>query len=118
MNQAMNEAVVERGVTMARIIYVLYLVGVATGITAIVGLVMAYVYQDDAPDWVKTHYRFQIRTFWIGLLYSCISIALMVLLVGFLLFLLVVLWWIVRCVKGMKYLDEHKPYPDPDGWMI
>lgn len=118
MNQVMNEAVVERGVTMARIIYVLYLIGVATGITAIVGLVMAYVYQDDAPEWVKTHYRFQIRTFWIGLLYSCISFALMILLVGFLLFLLVVLWWIIRCVKGMKYLDEQKPYPDPDGWMI
>jgi uncharacterized membrane protein len=118
MNQAMNETVVERDATMTRIIYVLYLIGVATGITAIVGVVMAYVYQDDAPDWQKSHYRFQIRTFWIGLLYMCISIALMMVLVGFLLMLLSVLWWIIRCVKGMKYVDEHKPYPDPDGWMV
>jgi uncharacterized membrane protein len=118
MNQAMSEAIAERNITMARIIYVLYLIGVVTGITAIVGVVMAYIHQDDAPDWLKTHYRFQIRTFWIGLLYTCVSIALMIVLVGVLLMLLTVLWWIIRCVKGMKYLDEHKPYPDPEGWMV
>lgn len=54
---------------LAKIIYILYLVGLVFGVTGIVGVVMAYISKDDAPDWVKTHYQFQIRTFWIGALY-------------------------------------------------
>ncbi|HEY6104626.1 MAG TPA: hypothetical protein VIV59_01495, partial [Anaeromyxobacteraceae bacterium] len=56
------------GENVAKVVYVLYLVSLVTGVTALVGVVMAYVYQGDAPDWLKTHYRFQIRTFWLGLL--------------------------------------------------
>src|SRR5258708_39589824 len=51
----------------ANIVYILYLVGLIVPMTPIVGLIMAYVNYGDAPEWVQSHYRFQIRTFWIGL---------------------------------------------------
>jgi uncharacterized membrane protein len=115
-----NQAVVDRPVSnnIATIIYVLYLLALVSGITGIVGLVMAYIYKDDAPDWLRTHYEFQIRTFWIGLLYAVIAGILCTILIGFLLFFLLAVWWIVRCVKGLKYLDQRAPYPDHRSWMF
>ena len=39
---------------------------------------MAYINRGQAAGtWAESHYTYQIRTFWIGLLYSCISILLM-----------------------------------------
>lgn len=114
----MNEAVAERAenTDMAKIIYVLYLVGLLTGLTTIVGVVMAYIYRDGASDWLKTHYTFQIRTFWIMILYAIICTILTVVLIGALLFIVLAIWWIVRCVKGLKFLDQRVAYPDPEGW--
>lgn len=117
----MNE-VVEQGQSdsegSARIIYVLYLVGLVLGITGIVGVIMAYVNKGDAPDWLKSHYQFQIRTFWIGALYMLIGFILSFVLVGYLVFLFWLVWLIVRCVKGLKSLDKKEAYPDPTGWMF
>lgn len=103
---------------MAQIVYILYLVGIVFGITGIVGVIMAYVYKEEAPDWLKTHYRFQIRTFWIGLLYLVIGVLLSFILIGYLVLLFWLVWLIVRCVKGLKTLDQGVAYPDPAGWFF
>lgn len=102
----------------AKVIYILYLVGIVFGITGVVGVVMAYINRGDAPDWLKTHYRFQIRTFWIGGLYMLIGVLLSAFIVGYLILLFWLIWLIVRCAKGMKYLDRHEAYPAPAGWMF
>ena len=102
----------------ANLIYILYLVSLIVGITSIIGVVMAYINRDGAPEWVQSHYRFQIRTFWIGLLFSLIGLVTLVFLVGWLILLFVVVWWILRCVKGIKYISENKPCPDPTSWMF
>ena len=100
----------------ARIIYILYLFSIFIGITAIVGLIMAYVNRDDAPDWLKTHYRFQIRTFWIGALYLFTGLLFAQFFIGVIILLFTLLWLIVRCAKGFKYLDRGQAYPNPTGW--
>ena len=102
----------------AKIIYILYLVSIIIGITAIAGLIMAYVYKDDAPDWLKSHYQFQIRTFWIGALYLFIGVLLSQFIIGLFIILFWLLWLIVRCAKGVKYIDQKEAYPDPKGWMF
>jgi uncharacterized membrane protein len=113
----MNQTAVEQGNTeTAKIIYILYLVAIAVGVTGIVGVVMAYVNKDTAPEWLKTHYHYQIRTFWIWLLYSVVSGLLCLILIGFVLLLVVLVWLIVRCVKGMKALDQRQPVTDVMGW--
>ncbi len=104
--------------SIAKAIYILYLVSIIFGLTSIVGLVMAYIYQGDAPDWLKTHYRYQIRTFWIGFLYGVIGVVLSFILIGYLVLLFVLIWLIVRCVKGIKALDQKEPVADPASWMF
>ncbi len=102
----------------AKVIYILYLVGILLGITGIIGVVMAYVSKSEAPDWLKTHYQFQIRTFWIGLLFLIVGSLLLVVLIGYLVFLFWTVWLIVRSVKGMQALDRKEPVANPTSWMF
>lgn len=100
----------------ANLIYILYLVGLAAGITTIVGVVMAYMAKDQAPDWLRSHYRNQIHIFWKGVVYCLIGSVLTVVLIGFLILLAAVVWYIVRVVKGMQALTRGEAYPDPESW--
>jgi uncharacterized membrane protein len=54
---------------LAFAVYILYFVGYFTVVTAIVGVIIAHVQAGSSDPALNTHYRFQIRTFWIGLLY-------------------------------------------------
>jgi uncharacterized membrane protein len=100
-----------------KVIYILYLVGLAAGVTSIVGLVMAYLNQGKGPAWIETHYRFQIRTFWILLLYGLVALLLTFAVVGVILWPLLLLWYIVRCVKGLTLSEKRAPYPSPASWL-
>lgn len=102
----------------AKLVYILYLVGLVFGVTGVVGVIMAYINRGDAPEWLQTHYRFQIRTFWIGTLFFIAGLLLAIVLIGYLIFLFWGIWLIVRCVKGLKYLDQQQPHPNPGTWMF
>jgi uncharacterized membrane protein len=101
----------------AKLVYILYLASLIVGITAIIGVIIAYVNRGEAPAWVETHYRFQIRTFWIGVLYGVISVITMFILIGFLFALFVLVWWIVRCAKGLQRQSRGEPYDNPATWL-
>ncbi len=101
----------------AKIIYILYLAGFIVGITPLIGIVMAYMNRREGPDWVQSHYQWQIRTFWIGLLYGFAGILSIFILIGFLLLLLMSVWYIVRCVKGLMALDKQKPIDNVETWL-
>ena len=101
----------------AKVVYILYFAGLVVGITVLIGVIIAYVNHTDAPDWVKTHYRFQIRTFWIGLLYGLISLVTAIILVGILFGLFTFVWWIVRSAKGLQLLSRGEPYENPATWL-
>ena len=89
-----------------------------TGITALVGVIIAHVQLPSADPLLNTHYRFQIRTFWIGLLYIAIGIVLTTAVVG----IAVLFWWfvwsLVRNVKGVLALNDNKPIANPSSWMF
>ncbi len=100
-----------------RLIYILYLIGLVFGITAIVGVVIAYTNKDDEmPDWLKSHYQYLISTFWKGLLMIVAGALLSLIIIGVFILLFWTVWLIIRCVKGMKYLDTRQVVPNPDGW--
>jgi len=117
----MNEAITQNKPTTegtAKTVYILYLVGIIFGITGIIGVIMAYINKGDSPDWLKSHYQFQIRTFWIGALYLFVGILLSLVLIGYLILIFWIVWLIIRCVKGMKSLDLKETHPNPTGWMF
>ncbi len=108
---------VSKGGGTAKIVYVLYLGGIVIGLLALVGVVMAYVNRDDDGTWVADHYRFQIRTFWIGLLLTVVGVLTTFVVIGWAVLPIVVVWWIVRCVKGLKYVSRAEPYPNVTTWV-
>ena len=103
---------------MAKLVYVLYLVGlILGGVTSIVGVIIAYIYRGEAPDWVKSHFTLQIRTFWIGLLLGVIGGLTTFIFIGFLVLLFALVWLIIRCVIGLKTISASQPYPKPETWL-
>lgn len=106
------------GVNNAKLVYILYLVSFVLGLTSIIGLVFAYINRGQAEDWVASHYTYQIRTFWIGLLYFVIAFLLTMVMVGFLLLIVVSVWYIVRCVIGLQKASQRQPIDNPQSWIV
>jgi uncharacterized membrane protein len=102
----------------ALIVYALYLGSLIVGITLLAGAVVAYIYRNDAKDWLATHYRFQIRTFWMFVLFSIIGGLSAVVVVGWFILVFAAVWLIVRCVIGIKRLGERQPIADPASWLF
>jgi len=114
---------------MAIAIYALYLASFFLGITVIIGLILAYTSRDREDYGLYTHYTFQIRTFWIGLLLSVgfgfaagilmllaaslgmIAMALMA-LAGVSLFA----WFLLRCGTGLVMALKGEPIGQAESW--
>ncbi|MCB2086592.1 MAG: hypothetical protein H6920_01505 [Sphingomonadaceae bacterium] len=97
------------------IISLCYLGGWVTGgLTAIVGIVLAYVWKDEAQEWEHSHYTYLIRTFWIGLVASVVAFILWIVLIGFLLSMLVGVWFVVRSILSLVKAQKREPMPDPE----
>ena len=119
--------------TLAFGVYLLYLAGYFFVIPALIGVIIAHVKADDSEPVLRSHFQFQIRTFWIGLLYNLIGIPLCVVLValgmeliGFPLIVLIsiplLFWWLVwslvRVYRGNVLLDAGKPIANPKSWLF
>lgn len=114
----MNELQQKNLTGTTKFIYIMMLVSTLLPMTAFIALVMAYVYQDEAPAWLRTHYRFIIRTFWIGLLYLFIGAFTYLIMIGWLIMVFTVIWVIVRCILGLKRLDRQQPVNNPATWLF
>jgi uncharacterized membrane protein len=104
--------------SIPQIIYILLVANIVIPFTSLIGVIMAYVNKDDASEWLKSHYRFQIRTFWIGILYFIIGFITVPIFIGFAIWGFTVIWLAVRCVKGLKFLDAKQAHPNPTTWMF
>lgn len=101
-----------------QIIYALYLAGLVTAnITLLIGVIIAYVYRREAPLWLQPHYRYLIRTFWIGSLYFIVTFTLSLTVVGALLWPFLVIWLGVRCVLGWLSVRKGEPPARPGSWL-
>ena len=69
--QAKNTIVDDRG--LAFTVYILYFLGYVTGITSIIGVMIAYFQDRSANSELVSHFTFQIRTFWIGFVYLVVG---------------------------------------------
>ncbi len=100
------------------IVSLLYLSSFILGITAIVGVVLAYVWRNEGrEEWEYSHYDYLIRTFWIGLIGGIVSVLLMIVLIGFLLLPAICVLVVVRCVLSLLRAQKKEPMPNPDTWL-
>jgi uncharacterized membrane protein len=95
--------------TVATVVYALQAAGFFLGITWIAAVIIDYVKKDDAAGtWLESHYRWQIRTFWWGLLWGVIGGILAWVVVGFIVLAADAIWIIYRIVKGWLRLSENR----------
>ncbi|MEQ8556830.1 MAG: hypothetical protein RIB03_00800 [Henriciella sp.] len=100
------------------LIYILYLISLVVGVTSIIGVIMAYIGKSGASPALVSHYNNQINIFWKMLVFAIIGAVLSIVLVGFLVLLAAVVWFIIRVVKGMQALSADQPIEDPGSWGI
>lgn len=99
-------------------VYVLYLVSSITGITAIIGVIMAHIKVNESDPVWRSHFAFQIRTFWWSLLFFLISFLLVFIVIGIPLLVLVGLWFLVRCIVGLIRASDGRPIPAPNSLLF
>jgi uncharacterized membrane protein len=96
------------------IISLLYLASFITGITGIIGVVLAFVWKGEAHEpWEATHYTYLINTFWIGLAGSVLGFLLMIVLIGFLIWMATAALVIVRIVLSLVAAQRRTAMPNP-----
>ena len=103
---------------LALIVYILYLAAYVVGVTAVIGVIIAHIQVGTAEPMLASHYRFQIRTFWIGVLYIVVGCILVWVLVGFLVLAWLFIWSLIRNIKGLLLLNENRPIRDPGSWLF
>ena len=112
-----TEGAFDRNSTNVNVVYYLYLASIVLGVTAIIGVIMAFMNRLGTGDWLDSHYTYQIRTFWIGLLYFAIGVVLTMIVIGAAVIVATLVWWIVRCAKGMQRLSRGQAYENPATWL-
>ncbi|MBX7539448.1 DUF4870 family protein [Qipengyuania sphaerica] len=97
------------------IIAILYLASFLTGITGLIGVVLAHVWQGDRNEeaWVASHYTYLIRTFWFSFLAGIVAMVLSVIFIGILLFPLIAIWFGARSVFSLMRAQRREPMPNP-----
>ena len=96
--------------TLTTVVYALQAAGFLVGITWIVAVVIDYVKRDEAKGtWLESHFSWQIRTFWWGLLWGAIGVITFLIIIGWLILVADAIWIIYRIVKGWLYLNDNKP---------
>jgi uncharacterized membrane protein len=129
--------------TIVVTIYVLYLLGLLSFLlTPLIGLIIAYVQRGSSTHVGRSHFTFQIYTFWLPLLFSLLfwlaSVVFllifagigaaspaagwagaglwMTILVVFVLGLYV--WHLARVIKGLLAANINRPIPQPASWWM
>jgi uncharacterized membrane protein len=81
-----------------------------TGWPSIIAVIMNYLKRSEARGtWLESHFRWQIRTFWWGLLWGALGVITFLIVIGWLILAADAIWIIYRIVKGWLNLNDGKP---------
>jgi len=101
-------------VKLTHIVYLLQALSYLTAITYVIAVIVNYVKLDDVRGtWLESHFRWQIRTFWISLLGFIVGFIGLYILIGWLILVATFFWVVYRIVKGWLYLYEKRPMSTP-----
>ena len=117
-------------ITVTQVTYALHALGLAIGAfgastivgsfvfgwPSIIAVIINYVKRGEARGtWLESHFRWQIRTFWYGLLWISLCILFIVLtlgigiLIAWIPMVALALWFIYRIVRGWMALSDGRP---------
>ena len=117
-------------VTLTHVIYGLHALSLVTGIIgaatvvgafltgwpSIIAVILNYVKRSEARGtWLESHFRWQIRTFWFGLLWVALCLVFVVVTLGVGIIIawlplgVVGLWFIYRVARGWLQLKDRRP---------
>ena len=121
-------------INLTHVIYALHTVSLLTGIIgaatvvgafltgwpSIIAVILNYVKRSEAGGtWLESHFRWQIRTFWYGLLWVALCLLFVVATLGIGIFIawlplgVVGLWFIYRIARGWLRLLDRRPMYEP-----
>ena len=117
-------------VSWTQIIYALHAVSLLTGILgvstvvgafligwpSVIAVVMNYIKRGEARGtWLDSHFRWQIRTFWFGLLWAALCLVFVVATLGIGVIVvwiplgILTVWFIYRVGRGWSALSSNRP---------
>jgi uncharacterized membrane protein len=117
-------------VTWTNVIYGLHAFSLLTGIIgaatvigaflvgwpSIIAVILNYIKRGAVHGtWLESHFRWQIRTFWFGLLWAALCVLFVVFTFGLGIFLvwipagILTVWFIYRIVRGWLALRDRRP---------
>src|SRR5918993_3067409 len=117
-------------VTLTHVIYGLHAFSLLTGILgaativgafltgwpSIIAVILNYVKRDEVRGtWLESHFRWQLRTFWFGLLWVSLCLLFVVMTLGIGIFIawlpltFITIWFIYRVVRGWLALRDRRP---------
>lgn len=98
--------------TLSTVIYALYALSLFFGVTAIVAIVLNYIKREEVQGtWLESHFSWQIRTFWWGLVWLVVGAITWIILIGWAVWGVACIWFIYRIAKGWLNLNDNKPMP-------
>lgn len=81
-------------------------------LAAIISVVISHIKVGETNnEFIRSHHRWLIRTFWWTLLWGVIFGLLAIVLVGFVGLFGLLIWWIYRVVRGLIDYSNNKPMP-------
>jgi uncharacterized membrane protein len=97
--------------TLTMVVYALQVLSVFVGITAIVGVIINYIKREDAAGTLyESHFDWQIRTFWWGLVWAVVGFVLLFAFgLGLLVWFVAGIWALYRVIKGFIKLNDNQP---------
>ena len=112
------------------VIYGLYMGSIIALVTAPLGVLIAHIRLGRGAPWLDTHLRFQIHTFWLGILAAVLALLLWNVLgvaelapvyawsFGYLFFTIGIIWMMARCAVGIHRLTSNRAIEAPRSWLF
>lgn len=105
-------------IVLSHTVYALYAAGFFGYVTAIIGVAIAWWLSERCRGtWLESHVRWQIRTFWYGVLLNVVGWLTIWILIGWIILLLTQAWYVWRIAKGWVRLAHEEPISSPQSFL-
>ncbi len=101
-----------------------FLMVMTLGLSGILALLIANFREEKAADWLKSHYEFQKRTFWIGIVpvllvfFAVLRLRVTDQRIMLVLLVLPLAYTAGRAALGFNHLFHGRPVPNPKAWLV